>query len=155
MAWRRSGDKTFSEPMLASLLTHICITVPQWVNPWGAKFTLITQSTTFHELKVAHDFPLISFIIRIHYSVIITWSNISFHVQHCNESRIIQIIYGTHKRRPIARPWRRAMGHLVGGFLRKFTVITASHSISLQHRELLQMKFEHCTCAEAGVIEEI
>ena len=33
MAWRRPGDKPLSEPMLVSLLTHICVTRPQWVNP--------------------------------------------------------------------------------------------------------------------------
>ena len=32
MAWRRPGDKPLSEPMLVSLLTHICVTRPQWVN---------------------------------------------------------------------------------------------------------------------------
>ena len=31
MAWRRSGDKPLSEPMM-SLRTHICVTRPQWVN---------------------------------------------------------------------------------------------------------------------------
>ena len=33
MAWRRSGDKPLSEPMMVSLLTHICVTRPQWVKP--------------------------------------------------------------------------------------------------------------------------
>ena len=33
MAWRRLGDKPLSEPMMVSLLTHICVTRPQWVNP--------------------------------------------------------------------------------------------------------------------------
>ena len=32
MAWRRPGDKPLSEPMVVSLLTHICVTRPQWVN---------------------------------------------------------------------------------------------------------------------------
>ena len=32
MAWRRPGDKPLSEPMLVSLLTHICVTLPQWVK---------------------------------------------------------------------------------------------------------------------------
>ena len=32
MAWRRSGDKPLSEPMLVSLPTHICVTRPQWVK---------------------------------------------------------------------------------------------------------------------------
>ena len=32
MAWRRPGDKPLSEPMMVSLLTHICVTRPQWVE---------------------------------------------------------------------------------------------------------------------------
>ena len=32
MAWRRPGDKPLSEPMMVSLLTHICVNRPQWVN---------------------------------------------------------------------------------------------------------------------------
>ena len=32
MAWRRPGDKPLSEPMVGSLLTHICVTRPQWVK---------------------------------------------------------------------------------------------------------------------------
>ena len=38
MAWRRPGDKPLSEPMMVSLLTHICVTQPQWVNPVHVKF---------------------------------------------------------------------------------------------------------------------
>ena len=33
MAWRRPSDKPLSEPMMVSLLTHICVTRPKWVNP--------------------------------------------------------------------------------------------------------------------------
>ena len=32
MAWRRPGDKPLSESMMVSLLTHICVTRPQWVK---------------------------------------------------------------------------------------------------------------------------
>ena len=32
MAWCRPGDETLSEPMLVSLLMHICVTPPQWVK---------------------------------------------------------------------------------------------------------------------------
>ena len=32
MAWRRPGDRPLSEPMVVSLLTHICVTRPQWVK---------------------------------------------------------------------------------------------------------------------------
>ena len=31
MAWRLPGDKPLSEAMMVSLLTHICVTRPQWV----------------------------------------------------------------------------------------------------------------------------
>ena len=34
MAWRRSGDKPLSEPMMVRLPTHICVTRPQWVKVW-------------------------------------------------------------------------------------------------------------------------
>ena len=31
MTWHRSGDKPLSEPMVVSLLTHMCVDRPQWV----------------------------------------------------------------------------------------------------------------------------
>ena len=46
MAWYRQDDKSLSEPVMVSLLTHICITLPQWVNmnkilSWSLILTLI------------------------------------------------------------------------------------------------------------------
>ena len=38
MAWRRSGDKPLSEPMMVSLLMHICVTRPQWVKTFGISY---------------------------------------------------------------------------------------------------------------------
>ena len=32
MAWRLPGDNPSSEPMMVSVLTHICVTRPQWVK---------------------------------------------------------------------------------------------------------------------------
>ena len=32
MAWRRPGEKPLSQPMMVSLLRHICVTRPQWFN---------------------------------------------------------------------------------------------------------------------------
>ena len=32
MVWRQPGDKPLSGPMMVSLLTHICVTRPQWVK---------------------------------------------------------------------------------------------------------------------------
>ena len=36
MAWRRPGDKPLSEAMMVSLLTHICVTRPQYYTKCGA-----------------------------------------------------------------------------------------------------------------------
>ena len=44
MAWRRSGDKPLSDPMLVSLPTHICVTRPQWVKQWRAGLKWIWHS---------------------------------------------------------------------------------------------------------------
>ena len=47
-AWRRPGDKPLSEPMMVRLLTHICVTWPQWVNQClfnaGTKPKLVAKS---------------------------------------------------------------------------------------------------------------
>ena len=42
MAWRRPGDKPLSGPMMVSLLTHICVTRPQWV--WRLPIVWSAQS---------------------------------------------------------------------------------------------------------------
>ena len=49
MAWRRPGDKPLSETMLVSLLTHICVTRPQWV-----KLLMHSQTWTTATLKSAN-----------------------------------------------------------------------------------------------------
>ena len=41
MAWRGWGDKPLSEAMMVSLLTHICVTRPQWVE-------VITLNSVWH-----------------------------------------------------------------------------------------------------------
>ena len=47
MAWRRPGDKPLSEQMMVSLLMHICVTRPQWVN----HFFPIESEVLHHNLK--------------------------------------------------------------------------------------------------------
>ena len=41
MAWRRPGDKPLSGTMMVSLLTHICVTRPQWVNFYFIDITTV------------------------------------------------------------------------------------------------------------------
>ena len=93
MAWYRSGDKLLSEPMVISLLAHICVTRPHWVyikQPWS---NVELSSKVFHGIRpspltysrvtcallreytcgittlspTAYDFWIVSLIIR-HYS---------------------------------------------------------------------------------------
>ena len=49
MAWRRSGDKPLSEPMMVSLPTHICVTRPQWIKKNG--YVTMAQHCIFIEEK--------------------------------------------------------------------------------------------------------
>ena len=42
MAWRRLGDIPLSEPIMVLLLTHICVTQPQWVKTWETRLKLWT-----------------------------------------------------------------------------------------------------------------
>ena len=59
MAWRRPGDMPLSELMMVSLLTHICVTRPQWVK-WVLRYVQrnvihccnakrVTMAWTWHE----------------------------------------------------------------------------------------------------------
>ena len=48
MAWCRIGDKPLSEPMMVNLLTHICVTRPQWVKSmYTSALTFITTILLF------------------------------------------------------------------------------------------------------------
>ena len=47
MAWRQSGDKPLSEPIMVNLLTHICVTRPQWVNSQDESYTSAVKCSFF------------------------------------------------------------------------------------------------------------
>ena len=72
MAWRRSGDKPLSEPMMVSLLTHICVTRPQWVK-MGIIDTSPNEGRYMHWL-VAYYLNTIHFISSLHsYLLVHDW----------------------------------------------------------------------------------
>ena len=50
MAWRRPGDKPLSEAMMASILTHICVSRLQWVKyvQWVDTLVSISPSYVLH-----------------------------------------------------------------------------------------------------------
>ena len=54
VAWHRQpGDKTLSEPMMVSLLTHTCVTRPQWVKltSYAAAHIMPSLTDTCNSLK--------------------------------------------------------------------------------------------------------
>ena len=53
MAWRRPGDNALSEPMMVSLLTHICVTRPQWVLRGVPKMKFVYTS----EMRIRIIYP--------------------------------------------------------------------------------------------------
>ena len=45
MAWRRPGDKLLPELMMVRSLTHICVTLPQWVKTHNASANDVIYKT--------------------------------------------------------------------------------------------------------------
>ena len=65
MAWRRSGDKPLSESMVDSLLTHICVTRPQWVKPDNSSISLWNSSNIFQKNLTPQKYLIYSFIYPV------------------------------------------------------------------------------------------
>ena len=70
MAWRRPGDKPLSEPMMVSLLMHICGTRPQWVN------SMLLYTPSMHVLPFFPSMGVMSTHWVIHQSDCKNWSNV-------------------------------------------------------------------------------
>ena len=51
MAWRRPGDKPLSKTMMVSLLTHICVTRPQWLNSCHINTFIAAMRTSASRMK--------------------------------------------------------------------------------------------------------
>ena len=63
MAWCRLGDKPLSEPMMVSLITHICVTRPQW----GPKTIYLTVYCKTSESAAVFGINLRCFRITLDY----------------------------------------------------------------------------------------
>ena len=66
MAWCRPGDKPLSEPMMVSLLTHICVTRPQWVNHTKPIAVVFTWSEISLWYRIVNHCPLFSYFYETH-----------------------------------------------------------------------------------------
>ena len=76
MAWRRPRDKPLSEPMMVSLLTHICVTRPQWVKGDANQLEAMSHTPLVADSQSEkHD---IYDVLPITYGhVYMTWDNIN------------------------------------------------------------------------------
>ena len=70
MAWRWSGHQPLCEPMMASLLTHICVTRPQWVE-----MKVIWFFVVYH--------PLLIILNRLEFHFACWWYNAPFTNKDC------------------------------------------------------------------------
>ena len=64
MAWHRPGDKPLSDPMTVNLLTHICVTRPQWVKQGTVK-VCIKLIIFIHENIICFGLNLLSMIFAM------------------------------------------------------------------------------------------
>ena len=55
LAWRRPGDKPLSGPMIVSLLTHICVIRPQWVNERQVEYVFNTLKPRQNGCHITED----------------------------------------------------------------------------------------------------
>ena len=60
IAWRRLGDKPLYETMLVSLLTHICVTRPQWVKRKNSRHHWMNLHNIVCFIRILNDDNLIS-----------------------------------------------------------------------------------------------
>ena len=90
MAWRRLGDKSLSEPMMLRLMTHICVTRPQWVKGSLSGMMLkITQDIrgiyseifddiVFHVDLLYYGIIFDQYTPNVSYTFMLYWCNISW-----------------------------------------------------------------------------
>ena len=65
MAWRRSGYKPLSEPMMVSLPTHTCVTRPQWVKVHMMKLAVVTFKS-YHGFSIESIKELFTEVQSVH-----------------------------------------------------------------------------------------
>ena len=92
MAWRQIGDKPLSEPMMVNLLTHICVTRPQWVKKRTHKYIKGLSSThdTGHPRKLRAQFALCLVLFLFYLIHILLYNqNISNTIKQYNSCHVL------------------------------------------------------------------
>ena len=101
MAWRRSGDKPLSEPMMVSLPTHICVTRPQWVN----QMTSVFNGLRFVSAQGRHKIIWVIF----NFSTRTAWRSFSItHKSRCWCTWLVPTINVANSESVVRHCWRPA-----------------------------------------------
>ena len=77
MTWRRPGDKTLSEPRMGSVLTHICVSRPQWVKHMHPCAWSVSKDTVHVLYVIINGSPCIrhfNFNITRCTTTLLTWN---------------------------------------------------------------------------------
>ena len=92
-AWRRPGNKPLSQPLMVSLLMHVCITQPQWVkchkeksltHKWG-KYTMLSSLRFWHLWKSCSSCYKMMLILNLEHPV---WLGQKFWPSHIGCSSV-------------------------------------------------------------------
>ena len=73
MAWCRPGGKPLSEPMVVTLLTHLCVTRPHWVKLRYCSWRRLLQRLDNFALKFPCNFPYV--LLHLQDQKLSVWSN--------------------------------------------------------------------------------
>ena len=78
MAWCLHRDKSLSQPMMVRLLTHICVTRPQWIKKMGAP----ELYQLYHLVPIPHS-CLIRFVACPSTANLLTGARVNWTVYYC------------------------------------------------------------------------
>ena len=94
MDWRRPGDKPLFEPMMVRLLTHVCVTRPQWVKEYTSAVR-----------------DLMNFFVLVRYLLIAILSSFTFqrHARILWHGQDIIILWSRHNGRFVAFLWPKLL----------------------------------------------
>ena len=94
MAWGRPGGKPLSEAMMVSLLTHMCVTWPQWIKKRMNTVIHITMNhaghTNFHDIQSSWSDNVVVKMLSWHLGYHSTALTQGYHTRSTTRARVLQ-----------------------------------------------------------------
>ena len=91
MAWRRSGDKPLFEPMMVSLLTHICVTRSQWVKFRHRRFAISVPRHYLNQWSLVVNWTLGERQRNLNQNAIITSTKFESKYNHYHSQKCLKM----------------------------------------------------------------